>query len=77
MKEVDEIIQDKIYKFVVEYNIYPRFIKVPLWLYQIMKNEMEKTELFKTNYVEKLETYRNLKLCPTVEIKDLKEIEVF
>ena len=70
---IDKIISKKIYSYENEFHECPHFIKLPLWVSNIIRKNNPVS--FKLNY--NLLSYRGLILCETSSITELDEIEVF
>lgn len=77
ISEVDKIIQNQINEYVNKYNKYPKYIKIPLWISYCMKKKMKEIEHYNLEYNTELLMYRDLIVCETITISELKEIEVF
>ena len=54
------------------YGCKPKYIKIPLGVYKILKHYYY--SFFENNIVE---NYCGLKLCPTITIQSINQIEVF
>lgn len=75
--EIEVIINNKIKDFVKKYNQYPRYLKIPLWISNCMKQRMRKIVSCKIDYETGNLLYRNLMVCETIAIEKAEEIEVF
>lgn len=58
--------------FRVNFGHNPVYIKIPMWLYIEL---LEKSELDDDETRE--DTYRGLKVCPTISISEISQIEIF
>ena len=79
LEEIETLITD----FQHQYNERPRYVKVPLWVKRILI-DYAKELLTNFNYkeLEELEETENfkvygLKICETIKINNIGEIEVF
>ncbi len=77
LKQVEKIIEHKINDFVEKYNQYPKYLKLPLWISDYMKQAMKDISKLKFDYNTELLLYRNLAICETITILQPEEIEVF
>ncbi len=77
LAKVEEIIAHKINDFVEKYNQYPKYLKLPLWISNYMKQTMRNIQNLNLDYNTKLLLYRNLAVCETITISQPEEIEVF
>jgi len=75
--ELQRIVNKKIHNYISKYNNYPKYIKLPLWIFEYLKQTMSVIDL-KNGYktTEKFKFF-NLKVCETVSIEKAEEIEVF
>ena len=69
-----EEIDTKIYKFREKHNEHPNFIKIPLWCYELLKDEIRSRF---GGSVIRYNKYCNCRMCPTITIQLIDEIEVF
>ena len=76
-KKVEKIIICKINKFVEKYNKYPKYLKLPLWISNCMKQRMRDMQHLNLDYNTELLLYRDLAVCETITISQPEEIEVF
>ena len=77
LEQVEKIIEHKINDFVEKYDQYPKYLKLPLWISNYMKQAMRKVQNLKLDYNTELLLYRNLVVCETITISQPEEIEVF
>lgn len=77
LAKVEEIIAHKINDFVEKYNKYPKYLKLPLWISNYMKQKMKEMQHLNLDYNTELLLYRDLAVCETITISQLEEIEVF
>ena len=77
LKQVEEIIAHKINDFIEKYEQYPKYLKLPLWINNYIKQAMGKVQNLKLDYNTGLLLYRNLAVCETIAISQPEEIEVF
>lgn len=75
--DVEVAINNKIYDYIKKYNEYPKYLKLPLWISNCMKQSMQDYTNFNLDYNSELLKYRNLIVCETIAISQLEEIEVF
>ena len=75
--KIERIIEHKINDFVKKYNKYPKYLKLPLWISNCMKQAMREVQHSKLDYNTGLLLYRGLVVCETITISQLEEIEVF
>ena len=70
--EID--VKSKFFEYIKEYDGEPRYLKIPQWIYNVLEINFEKeiSENIRGNRV-----YRGLKICPTISIETIEEIEVF
>lgn len=75
--ELQRIVNKKIHNYISKYNNYPKYIKLPLWIFEYLKQTMSAIDL-KNGYktTEKFKFF-NLKVCETISIEKAEEIEVF
>lgn len=72
--KIIEKIDEKIYLFKELWGENPKYIKIPLWAYNLLRNEIRSRfggTIFRYN------KYSNCNLCPTITIAEIEEIEVF
>lgn len=74
--ELQCIVNNRIHDYVAKYHNYPKYIKLPLWIFDCLKQTMYEIDL-KIDYQTGEFTFFNLKVCETVSIEKLEEIEVF
>ncbi len=74
--KLQSIVNNRIYDFVSEYHQYPRYIKLPLWIFEALKQAVSEVDL-KKNYKTDEFTFYNLKVCETTSIDKIEQIEVF
>lgn len=77
LTDIEVIINNKIHDFIDKYEKYPKYLKLPLWISNNMKQVMKDMELFNLDYNTELLTYRDLVVCETIAISQPEEIEVF
>lgn len=77
LSDVETIINNKINEFTEKYNKYPKYLKLPLWISNGMKQSMRDMQHFNLDYNTEMLLYRDLVVCETVTISQPKEIEVF
>lgn len=70
------IVNNKIHDYILKYHNYPKYIKLPLWIFDCLKQVMCKVDS-KIDYKTGEFTFFNLKVCETVSIEKAEEIEVF
>ncbi len=76
LQKLEKVVNNKIYDFVSEYHQYPRYIKLPLWVFEALKQTMSEVDL-KKNYQTDEFTLYNLKVCETTSINKIEQMEVF
>lgn len=74
--ELECIVNNRIHDYVLKYHSYPKYIKLPLWIFDCLKQTMCEIDL-KMYYQTGEFTFFNLKVCETVSIEKAEEIEVF
>lgn len=74
--ELQCIVNNRIHDYVSKYHNYPKYIKLPLWIFECLKQTMCEVDL-KIDYKTEEFTFFNLKVCETVSIEKTEEIEVF
>ena len=74
--ELECIVNNRIHDYVSKYHNYPKYIKLPLWIFDCLKQAMCELDL-KIDYKTEEFTFFNLKVCETVSIEKPEEIEVF
>lgn len=74
--ELHCIVNNRIHDYVSKYYSYPKYIKLPLWIFECLKQTMCEVDL-KIDYKTGEFTFFNLKVCETVSIEKVEEIEVF
>lgn len=74
--ELQVIVNNRIHDYVLKYHNYPKYIKLPLWIFDCLKQTMDEVNL-KLDYKTREFTFFNLKVCETVSIEKAEEIEVF
>lgn len=65
-------IDDKQIEFIKTYRKPPRYIKIPLWIFEALK-----TETLKIEYLTGKIQLCNMYVCETETIAKIEEIEVF
>lgn len=70
------IVNSRICNYISEYRSYPKYIKLPLWIFDRLKQTMFEVDL-KIDYKTGEFTFFDLKVCETVSIEKAEEIEVF
>lgn len=76
-KDVEAAINNKIHRFVDKYNKYPKYLKLPLWLNNYIKQSIQDVKYYNLDYSTGLFKYKDLVVCETITISQLEEIEVF
>ena len=78
-KSVVETIQMQRFLFIKKFGVDPNYVKLPYWIYQGIIIAVENK--FRIDLVAKLEKndryFMNLRMCPTIGIETIDEIEVF
>ena len=74
--ELQCIVNNRIHDYVAKYHKYPKYIKLPLWIFECLKQTMCEVDL-KIDYKTEEFTFFNLKVCETISIEKVEEIEVF
>ncbi len=74
--ELQCIVNNRIHDYVSKYHNYPKYIKLPLWMFESLKQAMREGDL-KIDYKTGEFIFFNLKVCGTVSIEKAEEIEVF
>ena len=74
--ELQCIVNNRIHEYVAKYHNYPKYIKLPLWIFECLKQTMCEVDL-KIDYKTEEFTFFNLKVCETISIEKVEEIEVF
>lgn len=74
--ELECIVNNRIDDYIFKYHNYPKYIKLPLWLFECLKQRMCAVDL-KIDYRTGEFTFFNLKVCETSSIEKPEEIEVF
>lgn len=74
--ELRRIVNTRIHDHVSKYHNYPKYIKLPLWIFECLKQTMCEVDL-KIDYKTEEFKFFNLKVCETVSIEKTEEIEVF
>ena len=77
LEKIEKIIRQKINEFVEEYDKYPKYLKLPLWISNYMKQKMRDMQHLNLDYDAELLLYRDLVVCETITISQVEEIEVF
>lgn len=77
-----EILRNKINDFVEKYDEKPRYIKVPIWVLILLRDyarEMVTNFIYIEDELEEKDdfTFCGLKVCSTITIRSVEEIEVF
>lgn len=60
-----------------KYHLSPQFVKIPIWLYEMFKSHRSYISFNPYLKGETVEMVMGCKVCPTVSIKAITEIEVF
>lgn len=80
MSEIEEIIKkiekQKI-KFYSEYFEKPQHVKMPLWCFEELKKQFAQNSNLFINYYTGDIMFKGLRICPTIAIQRIEEIEVF
>ena len=74
--ELQCIVNNRIHDYISKYHNYPKYIKLPLWIFDCLKQTMCEVDL-KIDYKTEEFRFFNLKVCETVSIEKPEEIEVF
>lgn len=74
--ELQRIVNNRILDHVSKYHSYPKYVKLPLWIFDCLKQTMCEVDL-KIDYKTGEFTFFNLKVCETADIEKAEEIEVF
>ncbi len=77
LEDIEAIIESKIHNFVDRYNKYPKYLKLPLWISNAMKQKMKDIQHLNLDYNLEALLYKDLVICETITISQLEEIEVF
>lgn len=72
--ELQDIINRKACEYKNKYQIYPKYIKMPIWVYQYCKTL---PDCVCHSGSMPVETFFGFVLCPTKSIENPKDIEVF
>lgn len=72
LEELNKKIDKLSMLFRVNFGYNPHYIKIPMWLYIEL---LEESELDDDETKEDI--YRGLKVCPTIAITEISEIEIF
>lgn len=74
-KLFDKILEEKIIEFIRKYKDKPMYLKVPLWIFEDLKERF--MGLIKIDYISGRFCYEGLYICETITIDKIEEIEVF
>ena len=79
ISELIDIVANLKWSYYIKYHQEPRFIKLPIWVYTILK---EYAHLIIGFYeIEKegqtISIYMGMQICDTISIEDIEDIEVF
>ena len=77
LEKIEGIITQKINEFVEKYDKYPKYLKLPLWISNCMKQRMRDMQHLNLEYNTEILLYRDLAVCETITISEPEEIEVF
>ena len=66
--ELQCIVNNRIHDYVAKYHNYPKYIKIPLWIFDCLKQTMCEVDL-KIDYKTGEFSFFNLKVCETVSIE--------
>ena len=77
LEKIEGIIRQKINEFVEKYDKYPKYLKLPLWISNCMKQKMRDMQHLNLDYNTELLLYRDLAVCETISISEPEEMEVF
>lgn len=72
-----KIIKEKSYKYYEEHETLANYIKMPYWLFEVLKSQMASLVTMKIDYDTGNIKFLGLIICPTMAIDKIKEIEVF
>lgn len=79
VEKLIDIVSDLKWKYYELYNQEPRFIKVPIWVYVLLRHYTMQligySEIIEES--ETIPTYMGLKICDTISIDKIEDIEVF
>lgn len=75
--ELQCIVNNRIHDYVAKYHSYPKYIKLPLWIFECLKQTMCVIDLKNGYKTTEQFKFFNLKVCKTVSIEKAEEIEVF
>lgn len=76
LRQLEVIIHNKIHEYIYKYRNNPKYIKLPLWIFNYLKQLMGKVDM-KLNYQTEQFEYYGLIVCETISIEKTEEIEVF
>ena len=77
LTELEVIIQNKIAEYCYKHKERPKYLKVPLWIFECMKQTHNKMMFMRLNYQTEKFEYDGLIICETISIAEPEEIEVF
>ena len=81
MDEINNIIIQKEFEYMDKYKDEPKFLKIPLFVYELMKSYFARyltnQNLINVDHDKEIVTFRGMVICPTVSIQTIDEIEVF
>lgn len=77
LAELEVIIHNKICEFINKYLREPKYIKMPLWIFEGLKRTMKDISTFYIDYQTERFTYKGFIICETITIEKAEEIEVF
>lgn len=77
LTELETVIHKKICEYLDKYLREPKYIKMPLWVFDMLKRRMKDIATFYIDYQTERFTYKGLIICETITIEKVEEIEVF
>ena len=77
LANLETIIHNKICEYLNKYLREPKYIKIPLWVFDILKRRMKDISTFYIDYQTERFTYKGFIICETISIEKIEEIEVF
>lgn len=79
VNKLTDIVSNLKWTYYIKYHQEPRFIKLPIWVYLLLRQYTHQL----IGYYEIVDegktipTYMGLKICDTISIDNIKDIEVF
>lgn len=74
---IETIIHNKTCEYINKYLSKPKYVKIPLWVFDVLKRRIKEISTFYIDYQTERFTYKNLIICETITIEKVEEIEVF